>query len=102
MTGLSEDALICELLWALGRRHGWSRDLPVKDLVDDTDAADEKWARDVCRSELKRFRSIHYHPGHDTITLAVPHKDVCQHLRDHCDGYSELRIKATFKIDEWD
>lgn len=101
MPRLSREKLVCELLWALGRRHGWSRDIIVADLVNDTDAVDKKRARSICRNELSKFPSVTHHPGHDTLSLDVPHKDVCKHLRDHCEGYSELRIEATFKIENW-
>lgn len=93
----SKSELICEALWALGRRHGWSRTVGTEELVRDINVNDEKDARDTLRDELPKFDSVIYHPGTDEFSLDVPHQDIKEYLKDHCAGYDDLRIDATFK-----
>lgn len=93
----STDEIVCELLWALGRRHAWSRAIRTAALVRDTDVSDEQRGREIAREELPAFDSVTYHQGNDEFRLSVPHNDVKQHLKNNCPGYSDLRIDATFK-----
>jgi hypothetical protein len=93
----SRETIVCELLWALGRRHAWSRSVGIEALVRDIAVTDEKRGRTIARDELPAFDSVTYHKGTRKFQLAVPHEDVIRHLREVCEGYSDLRIDATFK-----
>lgn len=97
MTSPTRDEVVCELLWALGRRHAWSQGIGVPALVRDIDISDESRGRDIARQDLPSFDSITYHQGNDELHLSVPHDDVKQHLKINCAAYSDLRIDATFK-----
>lgn len=90
----SDDEILCRLLWRLARTHGWSKEIPVPDLVSQVNIPDEKRGRRLCRTELAHKNYIRYHRGKDEISLKVPHDDLAYELRDKC-GYSELRIEAT-------
>jgi hypothetical protein len=82
-------------LWELARSHGWSKEVPVKDLVSDANVLDEKQGRDVARNQLSDNPFIGYHQGKDTIWLdPPPTDDLAHHLRDVC-GYGDLQIEAT-------
>lgn len=90
----SDEEILCRLSWRLARTHGWSKEIPVPDLVSQIGISDESRGRDLCRNELSDRSYIKYHPGKDEISLKVPHDDLAYDLRDKC-GYSELRIEAT-------
>jgi len=97
MSTLSRGEVVCELLWALGRRHAWSGAVTTEALVRDIDVSDEKRGRGIAREELPMFDSILYQQGSDRFQLDVPHDDVKEHLKNNCPGYSDLRVDATFK-----
>jgi len=97
MSTQTKAEVICELLWALGRRHAWLRGVGTAALVRDIDISDEQRGREIAREELPAFDSVKCHQSNDEFQLAVPHDDVKQHLKDNCPAYSDLRIDATFK-----
>lgn len=93
----SRETIICEFLWALGRRHAWSRSVGIEALVRDIAVTNEKRGRTIARDELPAFDSGTYHKGTGDVHLKVPHDHVKRHLKEACEGHSDLRIDATFK-----
>lgn len=91
--GLSDDEVVCRLLWRLARIHGWSKSIPIDDLVSQTNVPDEKYARQLCEREVVAKDYVGHQPGTGDIWLKVPHNDLAYNLRS-C-GYSYLRIEST-------
>lgn len=94
MTELLEQEVVCQLLWKLARRHGWSQWISLDALVRDLSVQDERRAREIFEAQVAKKEYVEYHPGREEVKLNVPHENLAYDLRDDC-GFSELRIEAT-------